>query len=108
MSDKPSQILVPVSDLPPMPLVLADAAFLDGLRVTAAKVKTLSITDAASLADAGSVLNDLTTAGTALEKARVKVKQPFLVICQQIDACAKAPINSKLKHKVIFFICRFL
>lgn len=80
---------------PALPLVLADRAFLSTLATVEQQVKALRITDAATQQVAADLQIRLTQAGTALEKERKAIKQPFLDKCTEIDAAAR-PVAQRI------------
>ncbi len=79
MSTEPTNLeLVLPAITPALPLVLADRAFLSTLATVEGQVAALRITDAATQQIAADLQIRLTFAGGALEKERIKIKQPFL------------------------------
>jgi hypothetical protein len=72
-------------------LVLCSAPFLHTLSVVEREVAHIAITDAASAQAAANLLQRLTGAGTALDKARLEVGAPFRAKLDEINTAAKAP-----------------
>ncbi len=77
--------------LPAQPLVLCNAAFLHTLSVVEREVAAIAITDAQAQQSASNLLQRLTSAGSALEKARTELKAPLLAKGREIDTAAQAP-----------------
>jgi len=96
MSTEPTHLeLVLPAITPALPLVLADRAFLSTLATVEGQVAALKITDAATQQVAADLQIRLTSAGGALEKERIKIKQPFLDKCRDIDAAAR-PVTLRI------------
>jgi hypothetical protein len=96
MSTEPTNLeLVLPAITPALPLVLADRAFLSTLATVEGQVAALRITDAATQQIAADLQIRLTSAGGALEKERIKIKQPFLDKCRDIDAAAR-PVTLRI------------
>ncbi len=96
MSTEPTNLeLVLPAITPALPLVLADRAFLSTLATVEGQVAALKITDAATQQIAADLQIRLTSAGGALEKERIKIKQPFLDKCRDIDAAAR-PVTLRI------------
>lgn len=74
---------------PAVPLVLADRKFLSTLANVEGQVAALRIIDAPTQQLAADLQIRLTGAGSALEKERKAIKQPFLDKCSEIDAAAR-------------------
>lgn len=72
-------------------VVIANSAFTSTLAKVELEIAHLKITDDQSAQAAANLLQRLTTAGTALEKARKTVKEPFLAKCREIDEAAALP-----------------
>lgn len=89
--DPITQTITVTPTLPPGPMVLCDAKFLHALAQVEREIAHLAITDAATAQTAANLLNRLTNAGTALEKARATVKAPILAAGRAIDDAARAP-----------------
>ncbi len=84
------QLQVPVV-APPLPLILADSAFLSTLANVEQQVATLKIVDAQSSQQAADLLTRLTAAGKKLDATRAELKRPFREIAEKIDAAAREP-----------------
>jgi hypothetical protein len=80
-------LLVPATP-PPMPLVLADNAFLARLEQIEADAAALKVVTGADAQTAAEILREITTAGRKLEAARLELKRPFLDINKAIDNAA--------------------
>lgn len=93
-----------VSPIPPMPLVLADNAFLSTLATVEGQVAALHVTDAASAQVAADLQVRLTGAGKKLDEERVRLIAPYLTLQRKINDAAKAPAlrieNAKSALKV--------
>lgn len=91
---------------PATPIVVCDSKFLSTLTAVEYEVASLKIADAQAAQAASGLLGRLTSAGTALEKARAALKAPFIAKGREIDEAAKAPATriedakTKLKRKV--------
>lgn len=92
MSSEATELQV-VLTLPPAPLVLADSGFLTTLAAVEQEVASLKVSDPVTAQAAANLQIKLTSTGTALEKTRKELKQPFIEAGRQIDAAAKAPLD---------------
>lgn len=94
---------------PATPIVVCDSKFLTTLTSVEYEVVNLKVTDAATATVASGLLQRLTSAGSALEKARAALKAPFIAKGREIDEAAKAPAKriedakDRLKRKVTEF-----
>jgi hypothetical protein len=77
--------------LPPAPYALATSGFLVTLAAVEAEIASIAITDAESAQQAATIQSRLTSAGSALEKQRKALKDPFLAAGKAIDAAAAEP-----------------
>lgn len=86
-------IEVPIDVLasPSKVLLLAGTNFITSLKSVEAQIASLKITDAHSNQEAATLMQRLTTAGSALESQRKTLKAPFIEMGNKIDAAAKAP-----------------
>lgn len=91
MSDALSQQITVAPITPATALVVCDAPFLHTLATIEREIGHMVLATPQDLQNASNYLQRLTTAGTKLEAARKKVKQPFLDKCSEIDAAARAP-----------------
>lgn len=76
---------------PATPIVVCDSKFLSTLTAVEYEVASLKITDTQAAQAASGLLGRLTSAGSALEKARATLKAPFIAKGREIDEAAKAP-----------------
>lgn len=91
---------------PATPIVVCDSKFLSTLTAVEYEVASLKIADAQAAQAASGLLGRLTSAGSALEKARATLKAPFIAKGREIDEAAKAPAKrieeakDQIKRKV--------
>lgn len=91
---------------PATPIVVCDSKFLSTLTAVEYEVASLTVADANAAQAASGLLGRLTSAGSALEKARTALKAPFIAKGREIDEAAKAPAKriedakDRLKRKV--------
>ncbi len=94
-----------IVELPPAPFTLATQGFLATLAQVEADIKAMTVTDAESAQAAANLQTRLTAAGTALERQRKALKDPFIEAGRAIDNAAKAPAArieaAKSKIKVL-------
>lgn len=83
----------------PMPLRLAQPAFLTALKDCETQIATLKIADAASAQLAATLNGRLTTAGKMLEETRVRLTAPVLAQQRAIMEAAKVPAARIAKAK---------
>jgi len=76
---------------PATPIVVCDSKFLSTLTAVEYEVASLKIADAQAAQAASGLLGRLTSAGTALNKARIALKAPFLTKAGEIEEAARAP-----------------
>lgn len=86
-----AQTLTVSPEIPASPMMLCDSKFLHTLGVVEREVAHLSLATPQDAQNAANLLQRLTSAGTALEKARTELKRPFRAACEMIDAAAKIP-----------------
>ncbi|HUE15400.1 MAG TPA: hypothetical protein VMR25_14635 [Planctomycetaceae bacterium] len=90
--EPPEARLMVVSGITPIrEIVIADAAWVRALAQLEERVMAHKVVDAATQQVASDLLRRLTTAGTLLEDARKKVKEPFLDMGRKIDEIAVGP-----------------
>lgn len=90
MSTPPQPLHVAVV-LPPAPYSLATSGFLQTLAAVETEIASITITDTESAQAAANIQSRLTTAGSALEKQRKALKDPFIEAGRAIDAAARGP-----------------
>lgn len=77
--------------LPPAPYALATSGFLSTLAQVEAEIAALKVTDGPSAQACANIQTRLTSAGSALEKQRKALKEPFIEAGRAIDRAAAAP-----------------
>lgn len=94
--------IVIVADLPPAPLLLVDAGFVQALEEAEEAISKLKVTDAATAATAADLQSRLTKAGTALESERKKLLRPFIDTQKAInDAAAGTAARIELGKRAV-------
>jgi hypothetical protein len=92
MNPTPTAPLEVVLTLPPAPLTLATGAFLSTLSAVEQEIASTPRIDTPEAAQqAANIQSRLTSAGSALEKQRKALKQPFIDAGKAIDAAATEP-----------------
>ncbi len=77
--------------LPPAPYAIATSGFLATLAAVETEIAGIKITDTESAQQAATIQSRLTSAGSALEKQRKALKDPFIEAGRAIDAAARGP-----------------
>ncbi len=77
--------------LPPAPYALATSGFLATLAAVEAEIASIAVKDAESAQQAATIQSRLTSAGSALEKQRKALKDPFIAAGKAIDEAARGP-----------------